>query len=185
MRIWPVAFICSLTFLQVSCIVTDKIEAEEKVNMPPDIYNLEPTHKTIAIVCQNDKLYIDLWDPNSEDAPPPAGKPAQEDTYDALIYIRANPYSPTIAETGDCIVRKNSHPDETEKTNRPGGVFVSIECELTDEIENFTPGDVLIATVLISDYGFDRNIDNKPREGARTAEIIWFLELGPKDYCEG
>ena len=168
----PAAVLCLL--LAGGCIVTDRIEFSDKVNYPPEVIAVQPPNDQIVLVCSEPQTFtVDLWDPDEEDFA----------YYGAQIYATWTPsVSGSWNHVGLC-----DPPVEIGGLGEapPGyetGVMLRITCGLP--LDNFNLSAAyprVLVLVRISDLGF---FQGQVREGARTAEVIWALDLLPEEACQ-
>jgi hypothetical protein len=156
------------------CIVTDRIEFTDAVNHPPEVIDVEPPNDSIGLVCPElQEFTVDLWDPDAGDLA----------YYGALIHAA---WAAGTSEDWNYIGQCDPPTEITDPTDGAAGygtgVFLRITCELPLDLFSISQSDPrLLVLVRVSDLGF---FQGQVRDGARTAEVVWALDLLPDEGCE-
>ena len=168
-RIAAVALL--LPVLAAACIVTDDIQFEDAVNHPPEVIDVTPANDQITPVCpETQELTVTVWEPDAEDAA----------FYGAQIFARW-----TRGATGGWEYDDSCDPpvelDDPGDGDHAGGARVRLTCELPLEFINIDESDpTMLVLVRVADLGF---FQGQVRDGARTAEVLWVLEVQPEVAC--
>ncbi len=162
-----------------SCVVTDRIEFQEKVNHPPEVKKIEPVGENVVYICNQDSIspypYVqefkfEIWDADATDA---------EELY-AKIMLMEDPPSSNATWSSIKLCPKPSTqsalvPEEVDQT----GVRLHGNCDI--KINKTLQGRVMLVKVVVSDRGFIPD-GLEVAEEARVAELIWTVEVGA-DIC--
>jgi hypothetical protein len=163
----------ALALLAGGCIVTDRIEFTDAVNHPPEVLEVQPANDTIGMVCPElQEFTVDLWDPDADDLA----------YYGAQIHAAWNQVNPgSWNYVGEC-----APPLDVgglgAGSGYETGVLLRITCAL--QLDQFSISQTdprLLVLVRISDLGF---YQGQVRDGARTAEVVWALDLLPDEACQ-
>jgi hypothetical protein len=163
-----------LALVAAGCIVTDEIEFRDDVNYPPQVISVVPDNRVIKTVCRGEmpEFDVSLWDPDEEDAPPVTEA-------EIRVWLDSSSADEGVG-AGDCTVTATS---PTADSSYEGGVLLIASCKMTILAESGGISDgLLLAHVLVSDRPF---IHGVPPETARTAEVLWWLEVLSNDDCPG
>jgi len=154
------------------CIVTDEIEFEDKVNNPPQVLTIVPPNEQIQHVCKKSHSYgFTVWDPDEGDAA----------SYGARSALRIDPTEIVQPKLGNCsITPVGSEGEQVEGLET--GVRLQVTCEIDLAVyAGVEEGEYLFVEVQVSDLGY---VQTALPEGARTAEVLWVLEVSPDSWCE-
>jgi hypothetical protein len=168
------AAVLALVASGTGCIVTDTIEFEQKVNHPPQVVSLDPANDHVITVCPDTQNFsLTLWDADEADVT----------TYEAKVFLSLDAYQPGNWENvvRDCDVAQFAPSNADGET--VSGVSLNVACQLPLDIYAIPgEGSLLFVMVQVSDlgYGYGRNV---VQEGARTAEVVWVLEIAPSSVC--
>jgi hypothetical protein len=156
------------------CIVTDRIEFADAVNHPPEVIDVEPPNESIGLVCPElQEFTVDLWDPDEGDLA----------YYGAQIYATWSSGTPgSWNYVGQCDPPMEINGFADSLAGYETGVLLRITCELPLNYFNISQSDPrLLVLVRISDLGF---FQGQVRDGARTAEVFWAIDLLPEEGCQ-
>ena len=161
-----------LALVAAGCIVTDKIDFSDDVNYPPQVIGASPDTGAVQTVCRPDEpiFTVSLWDPDEEDAPP-------ETEAQINVWSGINPADEGQV-AGSCKVTATTPAADSPYE---GGVLLSAECTMTILAGLSGVSDGLLPTrVLISDRPFVHGV---PPDTARTAEVLWSVEVLSDEEC--
>ena len=146
------------------CIVTDKIEFEDRVNHQIAIERDEPDSPTVTRN-KNSRVpfVVNVTDPDVLDLDdnPIAGR----------LEVQVNNWSDV--RTSDCDPPALLDPSDE---NAEGPPSFSISCYVTPADTGMGEHNLLYVRVVVSDLGFSPN-GGDPVSGATTAEMLWFLAV--------
>jgi hypothetical protein len=165
---YRIGLLC-LALLVSSCVVTDEIEFQDKINMPPQLVWTEPVTDVLHMVDDDTRqtFTVQVWDPDEKDA----------NSYEGMITIieESNAVQPRKTSDRSCIVNVDTPPDPSEYD---GGILVTFDCSVDFSL-NATPVETtLIVEVDVSDRGFLGFPDEVAR-GANHIRVTWVFESRP------
>jgi hypothetical protein len=138
------------------------------------VIDVQPANDTIGLICPDlQEFIVDLWDPDEED----------------FAYFGAQIHATwTQGASGgwdwydDCDPPTAISALPDDPAGYDSGVLVRITCKLPLNLFNINESDPrLLVLVQVSDLGFFSQ--SQVREGARTAEVVWALDLLPDEGC--
>jgi hypothetical protein len=161
------AALAALCATGAGCIVTDTIEFQQGVNHPPEVVGLDPANDHVITVCPDTESFsLTIWDPDAADVA----------TYDAKVFLSLDAYVPGHWDVkNDCEITELASADEAA-----GGISLNVACQLDLFYTNLGAGALLFVMIQVSDLGYSHTL---VREGARTAEVVWVLEIAPGSVC--
>ena len=165
----PIGLLCAVVLVFTSCVVTDEIEFQDKINMPPQLVWTEPVTDVLHMVDDDTRqsFTVQVWDPDKKDA----------DSYEGMITIieESNMVLPKKTSDGSCIATVETSPDSSEYD---GGILVTFDCSVDFSL-NATPVETtLIVEVDVSDRGF-LGLPDEVAEGANHLRVTWVFESRP------
>ena len=156
------AVACAMACLgQLSCVVTDKIEFEDKINYPPEVTHYTPSGSIISVCSDDESVFIvHVWEPD-------------EDNLDSLemegrLILDLDP---------SAVYKKCRSPKELENASAQEeiGMVVLIECRIDLGQYNVVENSLIPIQLQISDLGFT-NADNV-QTGANTVDLTWTFKV--------
>ncbi|MDD5308225.1 MAG: hypothetical protein PHU25_12960 [Deltaproteobacteria bacterium] len=152
------------------CVVTDTIEFEQGVNHPPEVVSLDPVNDHVITVCPDTQDFsLTVWDADEADVT----------TYEAKIFLSLDAYVPGNWNVkDDCVVTELAPSGAQEDAT--GGVSLNVACQLALDIYTIPPGALLFVMIQVSDLGYSHKV---VKEDARTADVVWVLEVAPSSAC--
>ncbi len=165
--------VVSFACLHSSCIVTDRIEFEERENRPITVVNYAPVNplQTIALNSQDAVFSMLVWDPDEA---------TNDENFVAKIYITRDS-DPDTEDVDTRICEVSGHEPFSEEgipeVYLNEGNLVLNDCEVSAFyiIENKPVGTRISVRMEVSDLGYEET--GELNEGAYTASVSWQYEV--------
>jgi hypothetical protein len=143
-----------------ACVVTDKIEFKDAVNVPVEVKSHSPPNdETLSVSLRHEfEFSVTVWDPDVDDLENPdmRGKLVINSEFVAGQLSKRCP-GPSYQES-----------DSEEH-------LFKIDCPYNLPPQDSLMGRDLTVELIVSDRGFDQNQD--PREGARVTSVTWTIRV--------